>query len=444
MTKRKYINTMISSFAMLVSSMLVASEASAEFVAQSDDRPPSPSRLIFPDTQEGYHVLAGDLHLHTVFSDGSAWPTLRLAEAAHDGLKFVSFTEHDIITPKIRDTGTNKNRSYEIGRAFIDSGMLGLKGMRLSLGAEITRGIGHFNCHFLKDANALNPAKIHYSTIKQTGTQLQVEVDWNRTGPVEKDLEARFREAKRQGGICQWNHPTFPSSIPGDAVVTPFLERMFKEGLLSGIEVAQSDFIHPAAMDVALKYNLYIAATTDAHLGTTMEQEAAGMDHRVTTLFLTRGDDESAFKDALEKRRTVGLFRDTFFGTKENVGAVINSVLKMSFTKYSPSEMLIGNMGEMEIKNSGPIDIELEILQPGFRLLNYPRFVKVAHGSKITLKALQIDGPNFKGIKVRVINSLVTSHDQLEFFLQAQPFDLNAITGKGTLGGIPADLDGWM
>ena len=43
MTKRKYINTMISSFAMLVSSMLVASEASAEFVAQSDDRPPSPS-----------------------------------------------------------------------------------------------------------------------------------------------------------------------------------------------------------------------------------------------------------------------------------------------------------------------------------------------------------------------------------------------------------------
>lgn len=74
MTKRKYINTMISSFAMLVSSMLVASEASAEFVAQSDDRPPSPSRLIFPDTQEGYHVLAGDLHLHTVFSDAPHGP----------------------------------------------------------------------------------------------------------------------------------------------------------------------------------------------------------------------------------------------------------------------------------------------------------------------------------------------------------------------------------
>ncbi|HQS49989.1 MAG TPA: hypothetical protein PK706_26680 [Xanthobacteraceae bacterium] len=168
------------------------------------------------------------------------------------------------------------------------------------------------------------------------------------------------------------------------------------------------------------------------------------MDHRVTTLFLTRGDDESAFKDALEKRRTVGLFRDTFFGTKENVGAVINSVLKMSFTKYSPSEFLIGNSGEMEIANAGPIDVELEIVQPDFRLLNYPRFVKIPHGSKVTLKALRIDGPNFKGLKVRVINSLVTSRDQLEFFLEAQPFDLNAITGKGTLSNIPDDLDGWM
>ena len=62
----------------------------------------------------------------------------------------------------------------------------------------------------------------------------------------------------------------------------------------------------------------------------------------------------------------------------------------------------------------------------------------------LTLKALRIDGPNFKGLKVRVINSLVTSRDQLEFFLEAHPFGLNAITGKGTLSNIPDDLDGWM
>ena len=113
------------------------------------------------------------------------------------------------------------------------------------------------------------------------------------------------------------------------------------------------------------------------------------MDHRVATLFLTQGEDEAAFKDALEKRRTVGLFRDTFFGTRENVQTVMNAVLKMSFTKYSPSEFLIGNSGEMEIANAGPIDVELEIVQPDFRLLNYPRFVKIPHGSKVTLKALR-------------------------------------------------------
>lgn len=92
------------------------------------------------------------------------------------------------------------------------------------------------------------------------------------------------------------------------------------------------------------------------------------------------------------------------------MNAVLNVVHQMS-----PSEFLIGNSGEMEIANAGPIDVELEIVQPDFRLLNYPRFVKIPHGSKVTLKALRIDGPNFKGLKVRVINSLVTSRDQLEF-----------------------------
>ena len=79
--------------------------------------------------------------------------------------------------------------------AFISSGMLGLGGMKLSLGSEITRAIGHFNCHFLKDANALNPGKVHYSTFKQTGGQLRV--DWNRTSADEKDLEDG--SAKRSG-----------------------------------------------------------------------------------------------------------------------------------------------------------------------------------------------------------------------------------------------------
>ena len=117
MVKHRNFRAMVSALAMLAG-LFTAGEASAEFVTQSDQRPPSPARLIFPDTKDGHHIFAGDLHLHTVFSDGSAWPTLRLAEAAHDGLKFVSFTEHDIITPKIRDTGTNKN--YPIESNYLD------------------------------------------------------------------------------------------------------------------------------------------------------------------------------------------------------------------------------------------------------------------------------------------------------------------------------------
>jgi len=427
--------------ATLIAALSFSGDASAEFVTRSDKRPPSPERLVFPDTRDGYHVFPGELHIHTVFSDGAAWPSLRLVEAMQDGLKFVSFTEHDVFTPKIRDTGADKNRSYEIARSFIDNRMFNLQDMKVSLGSEITRNIGHFNCHFLKDANALNPRHVQNSKMGEFSRYLTV--DWNDTSAVEKDVEAKLREAKKQGAICQWNHPTYPSPVPAEAVVTPFLKRMFEEGLLSGIEVAGSDYFHPSAMDVAQKYNLYVAATTDAHMGTKIEQAAAGMEHRVTTLFLTNGDDENAFKDALEKRRTVGLFRSTFLGSKDNVQKIVESVLQLKLTSYVPSELLMGTTASMDISNSAPVDMELEITDPDLKVVNYPKFVKIPAGSKITLKIFKFDGAKFSGIKVRVINTLVTSHDQLEFVLKAEPFDLKAITKPGDLH-LPEEFDGFM
>ena len=39
----------------------------------------------FPDVP-GYLTLKCDLHMHTVFSDGSVWPNIRVQEALRDGL----------------------------------------------------------------------------------------------------------------------------------------------------------------------------------------------------------------------------------------------------------------------------------------------------------------------------------------------------------------------
>ena len=43
---------------------------------------------------DGYTTLKCDFHMHSVFSDGLVWPTVRVDEAYRDGLDAISLTEH--------------------------------------------------------------------------------------------------------------------------------------------------------------------------------------------------------------------------------------------------------------------------------------------------------------------------------------------------------------
>jgi len=42
----------------------------------------------------GYVTLKCDFHMHTVFSDGDVWPTVRVDEALRDGLDAIAITDH--------------------------------------------------------------------------------------------------------------------------------------------------------------------------------------------------------------------------------------------------------------------------------------------------------------------------------------------------------------
>ena len=50
-------------------------------------------KIEFPDVPN-YKTLLCDLHMHTVFSDGSVWPNIRVMEANKDGLDVIATTEH--------------------------------------------------------------------------------------------------------------------------------------------------------------------------------------------------------------------------------------------------------------------------------------------------------------------------------------------------------------
>ena len=49
--------------------------------------------LHIPDIM-GYKTLKCDFHMHTVFSDGAVWPTVRVDEAWQEGLDALAITDH--------------------------------------------------------------------------------------------------------------------------------------------------------------------------------------------------------------------------------------------------------------------------------------------------------------------------------------------------------------
>ncbi len=102
---------------------------------------------------EGYVSLKTDLHIHTVFSDGNVWPTIRVQEALRENLDAISLTEHLEYQPHIDDIPhPDRNRSYDLALAEAEE-----HDLLIVHGSEITRSapMGHSNAVFITDANPL-------------------------------------------------------------------------------------------------------------------------------------------------------------------------------------------------------------------------------------------------------------------------------------------------
>ena len=132
---------------------------------------------------EGYRTLKCDFHIHTVFSDGLVWPTVRVDEAYREGLDAIALTEHLEYRPHRQDIIASHNRSYEIAEKTARNNQV-----ILIRGSEITRPMapGHFNAIFLSDCDALE----------------------------QKEYMDSFKAARRQNAFIFWNHPGWDRQQP--------------------------------------------------------------------------------------------------------------------------------------------------------------------------------------------------------------------------------------
>ena len=267
--------------------------------------------ITFPDL-DNYLTLVCDFHTHSVFSDGSVWPDIRVEEAQRDKIDVLAVTEHLEYQPHINDIPhPDRNRSYQLATKYSNSDLL------IISGAEITRRmpLGHANAIFLEDANKLHSAD---------------EI----AGIVPKDDMRPFEAANKQKAFVFWNHPTWRQEQYGDVVITEMHKTLFSKGYLHGVEVVNEFEYSEESLQIALDYDLTIIGNSDIHGLVDWDYEISEGGHRPVTLVFAKEKSEKAIKKALFKKQTVVWNRNTLIGREEWLLPLINASLEVVSVEY--------------------------------------------------------------------------------------------------------------
>lgn len=311
--------------------------------------PAQDERLIrFPDV-EGLFTLKVDLHTHSVFSDGSVWPDIRVQEALRDGLDAISLTEHLEYQPRSEDIPhPDRNRAYELALELAQG-----TDLLIVPGSEVTQSLppGHINAVFVTDSNKL---------------LLDDPIDV-------------LREARSQGAYLFWNHPHWVGQqLDGIATMSDMHRRLRAEGLLHGIEVVNDLTISEEALAIALEENLAILGTSDIHGLVDWQYGIPEGGHRPITLALAEERNLEGLKDALFAGRTIAWFEQTLVGRREHLVPLLDAslqidasdgyavrwhdgemqtsqILQVELTNHSSARLILRNLSDHNLHDAPPV-----------------------------------------------------------------------------------------
>ncbi|MCK4764589.1 MAG: histidinol-phosphatase [Candidatus Aminicenantes bacterium] len=287
------------------------------------------SEVKIPDIP-GYLTLKCDFHMHSVFSDGRVWPTLRCDEAWREGLDVFSITEH--IENRYHsyddDIKIDLNRSHQVTLPGAEA-----LGLLLIKGGEITREMppGHFNAIFLKDVNALK----------------------------KEEFKDSVKEAVSQGAFVFWNHPGWRGQQKdGVSRWYDIHEYLYKKKHLHGVEVANGPEYYPRVHRWALEKKLTLVGNSDAHDPLSMSHDFHKGEHRTMTLVFAKERTEAAVKEALFARRTAVYQGDTLIGEHRYLEAIFNNSVEI----LNPEVTIKGRRSAyIQVRNKSDVTYELHL-----------------------------------------------------------------------------------
>jgi len=307
----------------LVSSSFALAEKSVIDKGETIRRPHNRQIVRIPDIH-GYVTLKCDFHIHTVFSDGIVWPTVRVREAWEEGLDAIAITDHIENQPSKRFVGGDHNSSYDIALPEARA-----RNIILIRAGEITREMppGHLNALFLSDVN-----------------KLDVE-----------DPEAAVDAAHEQGGFVFWNHPGWEAQQPDDTVMFPVHKRWIEEGKIHGMEVFNEKEWYPLVLKWTLENDLAVMGNSDIH-DVTGHYYDVRYSHRPMTLVFAESRSEEAIKDALFAGRTAAWWGNEVAGKHE----ILEELFRQSVKIGQPYMVDEDGRSYLEIRNKSDLTFILE------------------------------------------------------------------------------------
>ena len=293
------------------------------------------NKKTFFESPKDIYYISSDLHIHTVFSDGAVWPTIRVDEAIRDSIDLISLTEHLEYQSHLTDIPhTNRNRSFQIAGGYVQN-----RPLAVVHGTEITKPMppGHFNAIFIQDANKF--------------------FDDNKE-PLE--FIKGIKEANNQEAFVFWNHPMWEANrSDGIVKLDPIHQEIIDKKLLHGIEVVNFDTFSEEAMQIALENNLTMMGTSDVHIliawDFNIEKESF---HRPITFIMSNNRTMNSIRDALFNGDTFIWYRDLIIGKSNNLKQVIDNNLEVISKGYSYRDRKVEIL-QIELKNKSVAPINL-------------------------------------------------------------------------------------
>lgn len=267
---------------------------------------------------EGYLTLKCDFHMHTVFSDGLVWPSMRVIEAWTDGLDAIAISDHiELKGRKNKDIlQIDLNKSDDIA---VETGRR--MDMLVIRGAEITRSkpLGHINALFVKDVKELD---------------------------VPNELDA-IDAAVKQGAFLQWNHPGFPNDT---STMYPVHQKLISQKKLNAVEVFNGSELYPKVLDWCDENKMAYMANSDMH-STSANSYREKLERPMTLVFAKERSVEG-IREALFAGRTLAYFYNHLAGKEE--------LLKEVVQKSISTKVINVEKGTIDLINHSDITFEIK------------------------------------------------------------------------------------